>query len=432
MISRYAIKEIEQLWSDENKFHNWTVIELANCEALVHTKTMPKSDYEALVNHLQYTIEDIYAMEQITKHDVIAFTRVLSRNFSGPQKKWIHYGLTSSDVVDTANGMAIQQTNMIILKELTDLIVVLTTMAQNHKNTLMIGRTHGMHAEVISFGFKLIGWVDELNRQLERFNLACKNVEVCKVSGAVGTFANIDPTIQTFIAKKLDLHEVNYATQIVQRDNHAFYFDVLKSIALSINKFATELRHLHRSEVNEVSEYFDAGQKGSSAMPHKKNPIGLENICGLSRMLSGYALVANENTNLWHERDISHSSAERIIFVDGTSSLVYILRRFIKIMQTLIINDQQMLKNLQLNDTKIFSGRVLSYLVEHSPLTREEIYDEIQKLIIQSEQTRQPFKSLLNQHRFKQYIDDLETLFDYHYYVRNLDIIYQKVLNRGK
>lgn len=432
MISRYAIKEIEQLWSDESKFQNWLVIELANCAALVQTKVMPKADYAALMKHLNYNLEDIYAMEQMTKHDVIAFTRVLSQNFSGPEKKWIHYGLTSSDIVDTANGMAIKQTNDIITKAILELKNVLTIKAQTYKNTFMIGRTHGMHAEVISFGFKLIGWVDELNRQLERYQLACKNVEVCKVSGTVGTFANTDPYIQSYIAKELGLQEVNYATQIVQRDNHAFYFDVLKGIALSINKFATELRHLHRSEVGEVSESFTAHQKGSSAMPHKRNPIGLENICGMSRMLSGYALVANDNTNLWHERDISHSSAERIIFVDGTSSLVYILRRFTKIMESLIVHESQMLKNLQLSDTKIFSGRVLNYLVEHSPLTREVIYDEIQKLIIQSEQTKCPFKALLEKHSFKQYITDVDSLFDYHYYVRNLDIVYQKVLNHGK
>ncbi|MGL4952110.1 MAG: adenylosuccinate lyase [Mycoplasma sp.] len=426
MHKRYQIQSLEKIWSDQSKFDRWLQIEIANCQALADQGLITPSELSDIEKHASFKIDDIYEIEKQTKHDVIAFTRAITKNVQSDACKWIHYGLTSTDVVDTANSIAFKQTNDLIIEHLNQLKKTILNLALKHKYTLAIGRTHGMHAEVLTFGFKLIGWVDELQRQIIRFKLAAKDLEVCMISGAVGTYSNTNPSVQEFISKKLNLKSCPYSTQVLSRDNHAFYFNVLNNIGLSINKFSTELRHLHRTEVSEVSEFFDKNQKGSSAMPHKKNPIGLENICGLSRLLSGYSLVADENVNLWHERDISHSSNERIIFIDATSTLVYILKRFDSIVSTLIIDENKMLENVKIHEQKIFSGRLMAYLISNTNLSREEIYDEIQKMVLKTNDKK--LTDILKEHEWSKYVSNIDELFDYNHYIKHIDHVFERVL----
>ncbi|MGL4947979.1 MAG: adenylosuccinate lyase [Mycoplasma sp.] len=429
MHKRYQIKELENIWNDQSKFDRWLKIEIANCEALWDQKMITDSELAEIKSEANFDISDIYEIEKETKHDVIAFTRALSKNIKSDAKKWIHYGLTSTDIVDTSNSMALYDTNEIISKSLTNLTKTITELAVKHKKTLAIGRTHGMHAEVLTFGFKLIGWVDELKRHLKRFNLSRKEIELCMISGAVGTYSNSQPATQKYVAKLLNLNECKYSTQVISRDIHSFYFDVLNNIGLSINKFSTELRHLHRSEVGEISEFFDKNQKGSSAMPHKKNPIGLENICGLSRLLAGYSLVANENVNLWHERDISHSSNERMIFLDASSTLVYIMNRFNDILSKLIINEDKMLENVMLHQEKIISSRIMAILINKTDMSREEIYDGVQKLVFEAKGTS--LVELFKKHEWSKYIENIEDLLDFDFYTKHIDQIFEEVLNEN-
>lgn len=428
MIKRYEIKEISDIWSDEQKFNNWLEIEKLNCEALNKLKIISNNELDEIKNEISFNLKDIYEIEKETKHDLIAFTRAISKKMNSQSKKWIHYGLTSTDVVDTGNAISFKHSNKIIMNEMLSLKKTLIKISKKHKYSYEIGRTHGMHAEITTFGIKIIGWIDELNRQIKRFKIAANDVEVGKISGAVGTFTNTPPFVQKYICKKLKINESTFSTQIISRDIHSYYLDTLNNIGLSINKFATELRHLHRTEVAEVSEYFSINQKGSSAMPHKKNPISLENICGLTRLLSGYALTGNENVNLWHERDISHSSNERIIFQDAISIIVYTLRRFNSILSNLIVDKKKMIENIEMSDSKIYSGVIMSYLIENSNLSREEIYDTIQNIVKDCNLNN---KSFIQEIKSSNLFEDpkvVDQIISKKKILKNIDYIYNKVL----
>ena len=348
------------------------------------------------------------------------------------KKKWIHYGLTSTDVVDTAYGYLYKQANNIIDNKLNILIKLLKEKAYKYKNTFMIGRTHGVHAEITTFGLKMALWYDEMERNYKRFLEARKMVEAGKISGAVGTYANIPTYIQDYVCKKLNINSSKISTQILQRDRHAHYFSTLALIATSIEKFAVEIRHLQRTEVREVEEFFDKGQKGSSAMPHKRNPISSENITGIARVIRGYMLTSYENVVLWHERDISHSSAERIISQDATNLIDYQITRFTNILKNLKVFEKNMIKNIDKTNGVIFSQRVLLKLVEKG-LSREESYDIIQPKAMYSWENKINFKDLLlNDKLIMRYLskNELDDCFNYKYHVSRLEEIYDRVFKK--
>lgn len=336
MIERYTRPEMGAIWTEENRFKAWLEVELLACEAWAELGVIPKEDVRRLRENASFDVNRIKEIEEETRHDVVAFTRAVSETL-GEERKWVHYGLTSTDVVDTALGYLLKQANAILRRDLENFIQVLKEKAREHKYTVMMGRTHGVHAEPTTFGLKLALWYAEMVRNLERFEQAAKMVEVGKISGAVGTYANVDPFVEQYVCEKLGLTPAPISTQTLQRDRHAYYMATLALIATSIEKFAVEIRGLQKSEVREVEEFFAKGQKGSSAMPHKRNPIGSENMTGMARVIRGYMVTAYENVPLWHERDISHSSAERIILPDATIALNYMLNRFANIVKHLLV-----------------------------------------------------------------------------------------------
>ena len=336
MIERYARQEMANIWSEENKYRAWLEVEILAAEAWSQLGVIPQDDVRLIRKNAKFDIDRILEIEKETRHDVVAFTRSVSESL-GEEKKWVHYGLTSTDVVDTAYGYLIRQANEILKKDLTMLLETIKERALEHKDTVQMGRTHGVHAEPTTFGLKLATGYSEMKRNIERFEHAAKAVEAGKISGAVGTFANTPQEVEAFVCQKLGIRVQEISTQILPRDLHAEYFATLALIGSSIERFATEIRGLQKSECREVEEYFAKGQKGSSAMPHKRNPIGCENMCGIARVLRGYMHTAYENIALWHERDISHSSTERIIFPDATIVLDYMLNRFNKIVKELTV-----------------------------------------------------------------------------------------------
>ncbi len=323
MIERYSRQVMRDVWSEEAKFHAWLDVEILIDEAWSKLGEIPAEDVEKIRKNAKFDVNRILEIEQETRHDVVAFTRCVSESL-GEEKKWIHYGVTSTDVVDTANGIRFKNANKILREDIHTFMDILKTNALKYKDTVMMGRTHGVHAEITTFGLVFALWYEEMKRNLERFELACKDVEAGKISGAVGTFANIPPFVQDYVCEKLGIQSAAISTQVLQRDRHAHYFAILGLIASSLEQMATEIRHLQRTEVREAEEHFNKGQKGSSAMPHKRNPIGSENICGAARVMRGYMLAAYEDIPLWHERDISHSGVERIICADGTELLDYV------------------------------------------------------------------------------------------------------------
>lgn len=343
MIERYTRPEMGAIWTEENRFKAWLEVELLACEAWAELGVIPKEDVRRLRENASFDVNRIKEIEEETRHDVVAFTRAVSETL-GEERKWVHYGLTSTDVVDTALGYLLKQANAILRRDLENFIQVLKEKAREHKYTVMMGRTHGVHAEPTTFGLKLALWYAEMVRNLERFEQAAKMVEVGKISGAVGTYANVDPFVEQYVCEKLGLTPAPISTQTLQRDRHAYYMATLALIATSIEKFAVEIRGLQKSEVREVEEFFAKGQKGSSAMPHKRNPIGSENMTGMARVIRGYMVTAYENVPLWHERDISHSSAERIILPDATIALNYMLNRFANIVKHLLVYPENMKK----------------------------------------------------------------------------------------
>lgn len=336
MIERYTRPEMGAIWTEENKYNAWLEVEILACEAWAEIGDIPKEDVALLRKNASFSVDRILEIEQETRHDVVAFTRAVSETL-GEERKWVHYGLTSTDVVDTALSYVIKQANSILRKDIQSFIEILENKAKEHKYTVMMGRTHGVHAEPTTFGLKLALWTEEMKRNLERFEAAAKVIETGKMSGAVGTYANIDPFVEQYVCEKLGLAASPISTQTLQRDRHAQYLSVIALVATSIEKFATEIRGLQKSETREVEEFFSKGQKGSSAMPHKRNPIGSENMVGMARLIRGYMMTAYENVALWHERDISHSSAERVILPDATIALNYMLNRFSNIVKNLTV-----------------------------------------------------------------------------------------------
>ncbi|MED4969326.1 adenylosuccinate lyase [Parageobacillus toebii] len=428
MIERYTRPEMGAVWTEENRFKAWLEVEILACEAWAELGVIPKEDVELIRKNASFDIQRIKEIEEETRHDVVAFTRAVSETL-GEERKWVHYGLTSTDVVDTALSYLLKQANEILLRDLENFIQVLKEKAQEHKYTVMMGRTHGVHAEPTTFGLKMALWYAEMQRNLERFKQAAETVRVGKISGAVGTYANIDPFVEQYVCEKLGLKPALISTQTLQRDRHAYYMATLALIATSIEKFAVEIRGLQKSEVREVEEFFAKGQKGSSAMPHKRNPIGSENMTGISRVLRGYMLTAYENVPLWHERDISHSSAERIILPDATIALNYMLNRFTNIVKNLKVYPENMKKNMDRTLGLIYSQRVLLSLID-AGMTREEAYDLVQPKAMEAWEKQVPFRSLIEADEritsrlTKEQIDDC---FDYHYHLKHVDTIFERL-----
>ena len=428
MIERYTRPEMGAVWSENNRFQAWLEVEMLACEAWAKLGVIPGRDAERIREKAHFDVGRIRAIEKETHHDVVAFTRAVSETL-GEERKWVHYGLTSTDVVDTANSYLIKQANKILLGDLENCLAVLKKKALEHKATVMMGRTHGIHAEPTTFGLKLALWYGEMQRNLERFQAAAATIEVGKISGAVGTYGNIDPFVEEYVCARLGLKPALISTQTLQRDRHAHYIGTLALIASSLEKFATEIRGLQKSETREVEEYFSPGQTGSSAMPHKRNPIGSENVTGLARVMRGYMLTAYENIALWHERDISHSSAERIIIPDATILLNYMLNRFSTIIDRLTVFPETMKANMELSLGLIYSQQVMLALIE-AGLAREQAYNIVQPLAMEAWTRQAPFLPiLLADSQIGEWLtpDVVKSCFDYTRHFKYLDLIFSRL-----
>lgn len=429
MIERYSRKPMRDLFEDESRFKAWLEVELCAAEAFSKMGVIPEEDVLKLRRDARFDINRIYEIEKETRHDVVAFTRAVSESL-GNEKRWIHYGLTSTDVVDTAYGYMYKQANDMILNGIEELMQTLKNRALEFENTPCIGRTHGIHADITSFGLKFALWYDEMNRNLSRFNASRRDIEAGKISGAVGNFANTKPFVQDYVCDKLGLVSSNISTQVLQRDRHASYMSTLALIASSLEKMALEIRHLQRTEVHEAEEFFSKGQKGSSAMPHKRNPIGSENITGCARVIRGYMMTTFENIPLWHERDISHSSAERIVFPDAMMLMDYMLDRFNRILKGLIVYPETMLENINATHGVIFAQRVMTTLIDKAGMSREEAYDLVQPASMIAYNERKQFHQvLLTQTKITKFIDEttLKSCFDLSYFLQEVQTIYRRV-----
>lgn len=428
MIDRYVTEQMKPIWTDQNRFQAWLEVEIAAVEGWSKEGEIPAEDAKLIAQNAKFDVSEIAEIEKETKHDVVAFTRDVSR-YLGPEKKWVHFGLTSTDVVDTAYGYLMKQANDIIREDLNEFLKVVGEKALKYKDTVMIGRTHGVHAEPTTFGLVLANWYSEIKRDIERFDHAAKGVEAGKISGAVGSYANVPTDVEKFVCDKLGIRAQEISTQVLPRDLHAEYIQTMALIATSIERFALEVRHLQRTEVREAEEFFAAGQKGSSAMPHKRNPIGSENVTGLARVIRGHAFTALEDVPLWHERDISHSSAERIIIPDTTELLDYILRRFTKITKDLTVFPDKMLEDMNITHGLIFSQRVLLKLVE-AGYSREQSYDIVQPMTAKAWDEKKDFRTMLeNDSRVTDKLssEDLDDAFDYHWHLRHVDEIFKRI-----
>lgn len=428
MIERYTREEMGAIWSEENKYKAWLEVEIVACEAWAKLGVIPEEDAAAIRKHASFDLGRIYEIEQETRHDVVAFTRAVSETL-GEERKWVHYGLTSTDVVDTALSYLLKQANTIIRADLERFIQILKEKAMEHKHTVMIGRTHGVHGEPTTFGLKLALWYEEIKRNLERFNEAAAGIEYGKMSGAVGTYANIDPFVEQYVCEQLGLKAAPVSTQTLQRDRHAHYVATLALIATSIEKMAVEIRSLQRTEVREVEEYFAQGQTGSSAMPHKRNPIASENMTGMARVIRGYMSTAYENIPLWHERDISHSSAERIILPDATIGLNYMLNRFSNVIRNLTVFPENMKRNIDKTFGVIFSQRVLLALIDQG-MSREDAYGIVQPLAMQAWETETSFKQLVTKDlNIANTLSnaEIDDCFVHTYHLKNVDQIFQRI-----
>lgn len=428
MIDRYTRPEMGKVWSLENQYQAWLEVEIAADEAWAELGKIPASDVAKIRENAKFDVDRIAEIEAVTHHDVVAFTRDVSESL-GAERKWVHYGLTSTDVVDTAQGYRLKQANAIIRQDLQDLRATLAQQAKKYKYTVEMGRTHGVHAEPTTFGLKIARWYSEINRNIERFEHAAAGVEAGKISGAVGTFANIPPFVEEFVCKQLGLRAQEISTQVLPRDLHAEYIASLALIATSVEVFATEIRGLQKSETHEVEEFFNKGQKGSSAMPHKRNPIGSENVTGLARVIRGHMMTAYEDVPLWHERDISHSSAERIILPDTTILVDYILTRINKIIKTLTVFPERMKQNMDATYGLIYSQRVLLKLID-TGMSRESAYDLVQPLTAKSWDEQLQFKPLVEGNaEIREHLDQaaIDDAFDYHYHLRHVDDIFKRL-----
>ncbi|MBZ5494865.1 MAG: adenylosuccinate lyase [Acidobacteriia bacterium] len=377
MIDRYFPKDVAEIWSDENKFRTWLRVELEVCKVLAEKGWIPHESLARILEKADFSLARIVELEQVTHHDLIAFTTSVAEHV-GTDSRYIHWGLTSTDVVDTAQGLQLLSVNELILAAIDEFMAAVKARAEEHRHTPMMGRTHGIHAEVTTFGLKLAVWYDEMRRNRERMCRAAEILRVGKISGAVGTFAHLDPDVEETVCRRLGLQAAPASTQTLQRDRHAEYIATLAIIGASLDKFATEIRHLQRTEVREVEEPFAAGQKGSSAMPHKRNPVKCEQICGLSRLLRGYVVTALEDVPLWHERDISHSSAERVILPDATGLVCYMLRSLTRLVMGLLVYPERMLRNMEQTRGLAYSGRLLLDLTRKG-ISREEAYVWVQR-----------------------------------------------------
>ena len=428
MIERYSRKVMRDVWTEENKFNAYLQVEILSCEAWSKLGVIPAEDVEKIRRNARFEVARIQEIEEQTRHDVVAFTRAVSESL-GEERKWVHYGLTSTDVVDTANGYLLRQADAILLQDLEDFCAVLKRRAHEFKQTPCIGRTHGIHADITCFGLKWALWYEEMQRNIRRFKTAAADVEAGKMSGAVGNFANIPPFIQDYVCEKLGIQSANISTQVLQRDRHAYYIPTPAVIASTLEQMAFEVRNLQRTEVREVEEAFRKGQKGSSAMPHKRNPISSENICGCARVMRGYMSASCENVALWHERDISHSSTERIILPDATELLDYMLNRFRGILDNLVVYPETMLANIYRTKGVIFAQRVMNALIGKG-LSREQAYDTVQPIAMKAWTDGLDYQTLLLESAEVMGLlskKELEDCFTLEYYFKNVDFIFDRV-----
>ncbi|MBL7069648.1 MAG: adenylosuccinate lyase [Candidatus Omnitrophica bacterium] len=428
MIKRYSLPKMSAIWQEENKFKKMLHVEIAACEALAGLGRIPKAALSAIKKRAGFNVERIKEIEKKTNHDVVAFLMNLSENI-GDEAKYVHLGMTSSDVLDTSLSIMMKEAADILLDDLRLLLKALRGKARQHKNTVMIGRSHGMHAEPTTFGLKMALFYDETHRNLKRIEDAREVISVGKISGAVGTYANVSPDVEKLACKRLDLKPANISTQILQRDRHAQYLSAIAITGASLEKFATEIRHLQRTEVGEVEEYFSPAQKGSSAMPHKKNPIICERICGLARVLRANAYASLENMPLWHERDISHSSVERVIIPDSTILLDYMLNKFTDVIRKLLVYEETMKENLEKSRGVIYSQRALLELIDKG-LTRIDAYNAVQNCAMISQKDGVSFKIILeNDKKVRSYLtrEEIAALFDVNYHTAYVGEIFKKV-----
>ncbi|HOD52957.1 MAG TPA: adenylosuccinate lyase [Candidatus Cloacimonadota bacterium] len=428
MIDRYSRPEMKNIWSQQNKYQCWLDVELAACKAMNQLGIIPDDDLKVILEKADFNADRVDEIELTTKHDVIAFLTNVAE-YVGEPSRWIHYGMTSSDVLDTALALQMKQAAELILTQLDEICVVLKRRALEYKDTLTIGRSHGIHAEPTSFGLKFALWYDEMQRNIVRMKNALKEAAVGQFSGAVGNYAHISPEIERIACEHLQLTPVNISTQVIQRDIHSEYLSVIAIIGSTIEKMATEIRHCQRTEVLEMEESFSKGQKGSSAMPHKKNPITSEQMCGLARVLRSNAMAAMENNALWHERDISHSSVERIILPDSTILLHYMLHKMIALIDNIVVYPEHIERNLKLTNGLIFSQVLLLKLAEKG-CSREDSYAIIQRNAMKCWKEKVSFQSLVEEdEEVIKYISktDIDEVFDYKRYLTNVDFIYQRI-----
>jgi adenylosuccinate lyase len=428
LIPRYTRPDMRRIWSDENRFRTWLAVEVAATETLAEAGIVPKAAAQAIRERADFNLERIHEIEADVRHDVIAFTTAVAE-IVGPQARWFHYGLTANDVVDTAQALLIGQASLIIGEDLQQLSEVVKRRAWEFKDTPMVGRTHGIHAEPLTFGFKLANWYSEVKRNIARFNHAAEDMRVGKFSGAVGTLAHLSPELEEKICARLGLKAAAVSSQVIQRDRHAAYLATLAVIACTLDKIATEIRHLQRTEVREAEEFFSEKQKGSSAMPHKRNPITLEQISGLARVVRSNAQAGFENVALWHERDISHSSVERIIIPDSTALVDYLLQKTANVIDTLLVYPERMKANLESTGGLVFSGQLLLDLVEHG-VSREDAYRMVQSHAMRAWKEGMNFRELvLKDKNITRRVppQQIEQAFDLKRQLRNIDKIFARV-----
>jgi adenylosuccinate lyase len=427
MIKRYSRAEMEKIWDINNRFQCMLDVELAACEAMYEEGIVPEDDYKIIVEKADFDVERIAEIEETTKHDVIAFLTNIAE-YVGPSARWIHYGMTSSDILDTATSLQLKQAGELILRDLETISEVLKIRAKEHKNTLCVGRSHGIHAEPITFGLKFALWYDEMQRNILRMKNAIASISVGQISGAVGNYAHLSPIIEQKTCDKLNLRPANITTQVIQRDNIAEFISAIAMIGTTLEKIALEIRHLQRTEVLEVEENFSSGQKGSSAMPHKKNPVVSEQICGLARILRSHVSAALEDNALWHERDISHSSVERIILPDSTILINYMFSKMIKLIKNLILYPEKMQENLEKTNGLIFSQTILLELVKKG-ISREEAYHYVQRNALKCWETGINFQELIENDEDLISIfskEELELIFSYTRFTKNVDYIFKQ------
>ena len=430
MIDRYTLPEMGALWSEETKFQKWLDVEIAVCEVHAEMGTIPRDALETIKSRAKFSVARINEIEKTTDHDVIAFTTNLAESI-GEASRFVHYGLTSSDVVDTANALLLRDACDLILKKLDALLEVLKRRAFEFKNYPQIGRTHGIHAEPTSFGLTFALWYDEMRRNIERLRKARETVAVGKISGAVGAFAHLDPQVEEKVCSRLGLKAAPVSTQIIQRDNYAEYLCTLAIIASSLDKFALQIRHWQRTEVREAQEKFKRGQKGSSAMPHKRNPILSERICGMARVVRANSIVGLENVALWHERDISHSSAERVVLPDSSIAIDYMLQKMTSLVDGLVVYPERMLENLNLTRGSVFSGQLLLALTQ-AGVSREQAYEWVQRNALKAWDEGGDLKTLVAADQdITAHLSNgqLDRVFSLETYLRNVDVIFARVFD---